>query len=106
MRIVNFREKLGGFYSIEQVRETYGLPDSTYQKIKLNLKLDNSEVKKININNASVEDLKSHPYIRYNIANAIIAYRKEHGSFSAISDLKKIMIITDEVYQKIAPYLH
>jgi competence ComEA-like helix-hairpin-helix protein len=105
-RIVNFREKLGGFYSIEQIRETYGLPDSTYQKIKPHLKLDISEVKKININTASVEDLKSHPYIRYNIANAIIAYRKEHGSFSAIADLKKIMIISDEVYQKIAPYLH
>ena len=76
------------------------------KKIKPHLKLDISEVKKININTASVEDLKSHPYIRYNIANAIIAYRKEHGSFSAIADLKKIKIISDEVYQKIAPYLH
>lgn len=105
VRIVNFRERLGGFYSIEQIRETYGLPDSTYQKIKPNLKLDNGEVKKININTASFDDLKSHPYIRYSIANAIIAYRKEHGNFSAISDLKKIMVITDEVYQKLAPYL-
>ncbi|MFC0771662.1 helix-hairpin-helix domain-containing protein [Terrimonas alba] len=104
-RIVNFREKLGGFYSIEQIREIYGLPDSTYQKIKPYLKLDNSGIKKISLNTASPDELKSHPYIRYNIANAIIAYRNEHGSFSTIADLKKIMLITDDVYTKISPYL-
>ncbi|WP_276500666.1 helix-hairpin-helix domain-containing protein [Terrimonas pollutisoli] len=104
-RIVNFREKLGGFNSIEQIRETYGLPDSTYQKIKPHLKLDNVGIKKINLNTASIDALKLHPYIRYNIANAIIAYRNEHGSFSSIADLKKIMLITDDVYNKISPYL-
>jgi competence protein ComEA len=104
-RIVNFREKLGGFYTIEQVRETFGLPDSTFQKVKQYLKLENSSIRKININTANIDELKAHPYIRYNIANPIVAYRNEHGSFSSIEDLKKIMIITDEVYQKIAPYL-
>jgi len=104
-RIVNFRNKLGGFYAIEQVRETFGLPDSTFQKVKQYLKLENSSIRKININTASIDELKAHPYIRYNIANPIIAYRNEHGSFSSIEDLKKIMIITDEIYQKIAPYL-
>jgi len=104
-RIVNFRNKLGGFYTIEQVKETFGLPDSTFQKVKQYLKLENSSIRKININTASIDELKAHPYIRYNIANPIIAYRNEHGSFSSIEDLKKIMIVTDEVYQKIAPYL-
>lgn len=104
-RIVNFREKLGGFYTIDQIRETFGLPDSTFQKVKQYLKLENSSIRKININTASIDELKAHPYIRYNIANPIVAYRNEHGSFSSIEDLKKIMIITDEVYQKIAPYL-
>jgi competence protein ComEA len=104
-RIVNFREKLGGFYKIEQVAETYGLPDSTFQKIKSKLVMSNSNVKKININNATVDDLKVHPYIRYNIANAIVQYRTAHGNFSAVDDLKKIMIITEEIYNKVAPYL-
>ena len=45
-RIVNFRDKLGGFYSIDQIGETYGLPDSSFQKIKQYLKLDNPSVKK------------------------------------------------------------
>lgn len=104
-RIMNFREKLGGFYSIDQIGETYGLPDSTFQKIRQYLKIENSSVKKININSATVDELKSHPYIKYNLANPIIAYRNEHGAFSNIDDLKKIIVITDEVYKRISPYL-
>lgn len=104
-RIVNFRDKLGGFYTIAQVRETFGLPDSTFQKIKQYLKLENIATRKININTATVDELKAHPYIRYALANPIIAYRNQHGSFSSIEDLKKIMVITDDVYNKITPYL-
>lgn len=105
MRIVNFRDKLGGFYSISQVAETFGLPDSTFQKIKQYLKLENNSVKKININTATLDELKAHPYIKWSIANPIIAYRKEHGNFLNIEDLKKVMALTDDIYQKIAPYL-
>src|SRR5258705_3873991 len=104
-RIVTFRDKLGGFYSIEQVRETYGLPDSTFQKIKQWLKLDNASVKKININTATVDELKAHPYIKYSIANTIVAYRNEHGLFSKIEDIKKVMAVTNELYDKIVSYL-
>ena len=104
-RIITFREKLGGFYSIEQIGETYGLPDSTFQKIKQYLKLDNPSVKKININTASVEEMKAHPYIKYNLADPIVSYRNEHGSFSKIEDIKKVMAVTDEIFKKIEPYL-
>lgn len=104
-RIINFRDKLGGFYSIEQVGETYALPDSTFQKIKQYLKLENTLVKKININTATVDELKAHPYIKYSLANPIIAYRNEHGPYSKVEDIKKIMVVTDEIYKKIFPYL-
>ncbi len=104
-RIVNFRDKLGGFYSISQVGETYGLPDSAFQKVKQYLKLENAFVKKININTATVDELKAHPYIKFAIANPIIAYRKEHGPFSKVEDVKKMMTITGDIYNKISPYL-
>ena len=104
-RIITFREKLGGFYSIEQIGETYGLPDSTFQKIKQYLKLDNPAVKKININTATVDEMKAHPYIKYSLANPIVSYRTEHGPFSKVEDIKKVMAVTDEIYKKIAPYL-
>lgn len=104
-RIINFRDKLGGFYKTEQVAETFGLPDSTFNKIKSRLVLNNTAVKQFNINTATVDEMKAHPYIRYNIANAIVQYRNQHGNFSSVSDLKKIMMITDEVYNKVSPYL-
>ncbi len=104
-RIINFRDKLGGFYSLAQVGETFGLPDSTFQKIKQYLKLENMVVRKININTVTVDELKVHPYIKWGIANPVIAYRKEHGPFARIEDIKKVMAVTDEVYNKIAPYL-
>ncbi|MEP7251540.1 MAG: helix-hairpin-helix domain-containing protein [Ginsengibacter sp.] len=104
-RIVAFREKLGGFYSVEQIAETYMLPDSTFQKIKPLLSQGSTPVKKFNINTASVDEMKIHPYIRYNLANAIFQYRQQHGNFVAVDGVKKIMIISDEIFLKISPYL-
>ncbi|MEP7238499.1 MAG: helix-hairpin-helix domain-containing protein [Ferruginibacter sp.] len=104
-RIIAFREKLGGFYKVEQVAETYALPDSTFQKIKDKLVIKNRGVKKLNINTATLDELKIHPYLRYNIANAIVQYRTQHGDFSAVADIKKIMLITDEIFDKAVPYL-
>ncbi len=104
-RIINFRDKLGGFLSIDQVGETFGLPDSTFQKIKQWLKLENTQIRKININEATLDELKAHPYIRYGLANPIIAYRVQHGPFIKLEDLKKIMVITDDIFLKLSPYL-
>ncbi|HZI25304.1 MAG TPA: helix-hairpin-helix domain-containing protein, partial [Chryseolinea sp.] len=88
-RIISFREKLGGFYAVEQVCETFGLADSSFQKLKHYLVVKAFHVRKINVNTASLEILKAHPYIRYAIANAIIAFRNEHGPFHRIEDIKK-----------------
>jgi competence protein ComEA len=104
-RIINFRDKLGGFYKTEQVAETFGLPDSTFQKIRSRLSISNSAVKQFNINTATVEEMKPHPYIRYNMANAIVQYRVQHGNYASVADIKKIMLVSEELFNKMAPYL-
>ena len=104
-RIVNFRSKLGGFVSVEQIAETFGLPDSTFQKIKPQLQINEAGINKINLNTATIDDLKTHPYIKYAVANAIIQYRNEHGHFKAVSDLQKLGAIDEALFKKIAPYL-
>ena len=104
-RIINFRDKLGGFYSVEQLGETYNLPDSTFQKIKPFLKLGEIGLKKININQADAAALKAHPYINWNLANAIVQYRNQHGKYKSVEELKGIAIMSDEIYRKISPYL-
>lgn len=104
-RIIAYREKLGGFYSVDQISETYFLPDSTFQKIKPYLVTDSKAIKKININSASVEEMKLHPYIKYNMANAIFQYRQQHGNYNSVEEFKKIMTVTDDFYDKVFPYL-
>jgi competence ComEA-like helix-hairpin-helix protein len=104
-RIINFRDKLGGFYSVDQVGQTYGVPDSTFQKIRPYPKLDKEKLRKININTASKDDLKAHPYIRWNIANSVVEYRNQHGSYKSLDDLKKITLIDDVTFEKIKHYL-
>lgn len=104
-RIVTFRDRLGGFYSIEQIGEIYGLHDSVFQKIKDYMQLGNTPVKKININTATIDELKNHPYLKSAIALPVIAYRNEHGPFSRKEDIKKVLVITDEHYIKLAPYI-
>ncbi|MDB5193176.1 MAG: hypothetical protein JWQ96_2739 [Segetibacter sp.] len=104
LRIVNFRDRLGGFITVAQVAETYGVPDSTFQKIKPRLACSKEKIRTININSADANTLKTHPYIKWNIANAIVNYRKQHGNFRSVEDLKKIDIIDEEVFAKMAPY--
>lgn len=104
-RIVNFRQKLGGFSSVAQLGETYGIPDSTFQNIKIRLQCNHPDVKTININTADVNEFRAHPYFRRNIANAIINYRQQHGNYKSVEDIRKIDIITEELYNKLVPYL-
>jgi competence protein ComEA len=105
LRIINFRDKLGGFYSVDQIGETYGLADSTFQKIKQYLTLKSTEVKKININTATKDEMKTHPYLKWNLANAIVEYRTQHGNYSSLEDIKKILVITNDVFEKLKNYL-
>lgn len=104
-RIVKYREQLGGFHSVTQISEIYGMPDSTYQKIKPGLKMGELSIKKININTASTDDLKAHPYLKWKIANAIVKYRESHGNYSSVSDLKRNYAVSEELYDKLSPYL-
>ena len=104
-RILNFRDKLGGFYSVEQVKEVYGLADSTFEKIKPFLRCDSSQIHKLNVNTADEPLLKDHPYIKWNLARAIVNYRYQHGVYDRLDKLMEIDIISADIFQKISPYL-
>ncbi|HRP32508.1 MAG TPA: helix-hairpin-helix domain-containing protein [Agriterribacter sp.] len=104
-RIVNFRKLLGGFYSVDQISEVYGLSDSVFQQIKPFLECQSRDIKKININTADIIELKAHPYIKYQLANAVIRYRTQHGRFEGVKDLKKVHLISDDLLKKLEPYI-
>jgi competence protein ComEA len=104
-RIVKYRIRLGGFYRKEQLLEVFGLDSAKYEEVKDQLSVDVTMLKKININSAMLEDFKNHPYIKYKQVNALIQYRKQHGNYSNIEDLKKVAILTPETIARLAPYL-
>lgn len=103
-RIVKFRDKLGGFSSVQQIAETYGLPDSTFQNIKSRLQWS-PVLQKIAINTASLETLRSHPYLDARKAAAIVSYREHHGAFQSLDDLRKVKALPSDILKKIEPYL-
>lgn len=104
-RILKFRNSLGGFYKIDQLREVYGMQDSVFTLIQPRLIISTTSVKKINVNFASYEEMKKHPYLNHIVASTIVAYRQKHGSYKSINDLKNVGTINDELLAKLSNYL-
>ncbi|HSV88252.1 MAG TPA: helix-hairpin-helix domain-containing protein [Bacteroidales bacterium] len=104
-RIINYRDLLGGFRYPEQLLEVFGMDTARLEGFRNNLLIDTNLVVKININQAEWADLVRHPYIDRNIANSLIAIRRQHGQFSSVSDIKKSHLVTEELYLRLAPYL-
>lgn len=77
-RILRYRNRLGGFYSIDQLKEVYGLRDSCFEVIKTRVWVDTTLLERIDIQNCSLEVLGHHPYFGYKNAKIIIRYRQEH----------------------------
>jgi len=104
-RIVAYREKLGGFISVEQLREVYGITDEIYNSILPNLKIGNEPVRTININTADFKTLVSHPYIDKQIANAILNYREFAKTIKSTDELVKQKALSQSDYDKISKYI-
>ncbi len=104
-RIVKFRNNLGGFHSLDQVQEVYGIQPEVLEELAKYATINPDNIKKINVNTADETSLKNHPYIGYKLANVLVAYRKQHGNFATADDLLKIKILTAEKLQKLKPYL-
>lgn len=104
-RIIRYRERIGGFHQKPQLMEVFGLDSVKYAEIESQITVDAAGLKKININTATKEDFKNHPYLRYKQINALIEYRKQHGNYSNIAELNKVLVLDAVTISRIAPYL-
>ncbi len=104
-RILKYRDRLGGFYQKTQLMEVYGLDSAKYEEIADQVKINSAEIVKININTCDFDELKRKPYLNFKQINAIIQYRKQHGSFKSIDGLKNVAILNEEILEKLEPYL-
>lgn len=103
-QILEYRKELGGFRNYAQFTEIWGLENMEFEKFKQQTFIDTLYIRKININTVSLEQLKLHPYLNYKQAKMIVNYRKQHGSFQQLKDIRKIKPISLELFRKIAPY--
>lgn len=104
-RIVDYRDRLGGFLSLDQLKEVYGFDEDILYDLKGKIVVDPSKVHIFDVNEVTVEQLKMHPYFKYKLSNAIVNYRLQHGPYQSLVDLKKIVIVNDSIYGNITRYL-
>ena len=104
-QIIKYRNQLGGYNAKEQLLEVPKMDSARYKEISPYVEVNIKAVHKININTATFDQLKQHPYIGYNIALSLINYRMNHGLYGSVSDIKKSALITDKNYPKISYYL-
>lgn len=105
-RIVKYRTLLGGYVAKEQLREVYGMTDELYNRIAPHLTLDTAAPPvRIDINTATADQLRRHPYLDYYQAKAIVTYRQKCGRFQTMQDLTKVSLIDETTYNRIKPYI-
>ncbi|MDB4061122.1 helix-hairpin-helix domain-containing protein [Vicingaceae bacterium] len=91
--------------SKDQLKDVYGLKEETLIRLDSQLVFVPTKIRTLNINSATKEELKAHPYLYWKHANAIVNYRKQHWDYKTLDELKKIVLINDSIFQKAKPYL-
>jgi len=104
-KIVAYKNNLGGYKHKEQLLEIWNFDSSRFTQVNEQVRIDTNLIVKININHADADAFKVHPYIRWNLANAIVKYRGQHGNYTSLNELKNVALMTDSVFNKISSYM-
>jgi len=106
LRILTYRDRLGGFISQDQLTEVYGLDSVVINQLKNRTFIrEDFRPRQINVNSADEKELRSLPYIKLHLAKSIAAYRFQHGDFASIEELGQLVLMDASTFQKIKPYL-
>ena len=105
-RTISYRDILGGYTNVKQLKEVYGLTDSIFNTVDRYVIIDTSNIVKIDINNIDFNKLLKHPYFDYNTTKSLFSTRNKIGSFSSIDQLKLIDGINDTTISKVKDYLY
>lgn len=103
-KIIAYRDRLGGFLDLNQLQEIKGLKMETLENILPYIELKKM-IQKMELNEVTIDRLKQHPYLNWNQANSIIKMRTQKGKFSSIEELKESVLIDEETYKKLLPYV-
>lgn len=101
-KIVDYRERLGGYYRVQQLLEIEDFPETA---VSFFIIPDGTEFRKMNLNRLSLNELKRHPYIGFYRARAIVDYRRLHGHIESLQQLKLLPDFTPEAIERLEPYV-
>lgn len=104
-RIIGYRTRLGGFVDKSQLWEVKGMDSVRYNDIAPHLYANPADIRQMDLNSVTLDQLKRHPYLDYYQAKAIVQLREDAGAYHHIEEILKIPIIDNETYTHIAPYL-
>lgn len=99
--IVNYRERLGGFFRIEQLQEIH----LKAEKLRPWFSIDTHQTRRINVNKTGMERMMHHPYINYYQAKVIIEYRKKKGFLKSLKQLSLYEEFTPIDLERLEPYI-
>lgn len=104
--IIGYRNRLGGYFSIDQLNEIQNMPDSVKLRLKEWVAIYTTEnIRRIKINKASVERLYNHPYINFYQAKAINEIKKKRGTICHINELSLLEEFSAPQLKQLSFYL-
>lgn len=104
--IVRYRQRLGGFVSTTQLAEIPEITESNYEKISQQIYCESCNIRKIDINFATSEQLRNHPYIDRTILRRLHKAKLLKGGWSTAEEFRQARILDPETTERLIPYLH
>ena len=98
--IVGYRNRLGGFYSLEQLREVRFVNPEMMEWFKL----DSISIRQLPVNRAGLDRLRNHPYLNFYQAKVILEHRKKHGEIKSLSQLSLYEEFTEKDLKRLSAY--
>ena len=99
--IVGYRKRLGGFYSLEQLAEIKYVTPELFEWFKL----EETSVRKLEINKSGLDKLRLHPYINFYQAKVIVEHRRKKGPIKSLSQLALYEEFTEKDLRRLSAYI-
>lgn len=99
--ILNYGKRLGGYVAVGQLQEIEGFPEESLPYFSI----ANPQTEKINLNTATLAQLRKHPYVNFYQAKAICDYRRLKGKLTSLSKLHLLKDFTPEAIERLRPYV-
>ncbi|WP_165157590.1 helix-hairpin-helix domain-containing protein [Parabacteroides sp. ZJ-118] len=104
-RIIRYRELLGGFYSVEQLGEVYGIDAERYEALEAWFSADPSAIRRLPVNQLSAKELARHPYVSDRQARSIEKMTRKKGRLQGWEDLSLLEEFPAYDRQRLRHYL-